>query len=337
MKTVTVVMGGQYGSEGKGKIAAHIAGDMKLSIRTGGPNAGHTFEHDDVIYKMQSIPCAFVNPNCFVAIGAGGVIDLEILRREIALVSDVEDRLLIDPQASIITQEDVLSETQLKKDIASTGKGVGAAIARKVRRKDVTLARDIDELASYIKDVSLFANELADRGANICLEGTQGFWLSLHHGEYPYVTGRDISVGTLFGDAGLSPTLLKDTILVVRTYPIRVGGNSGPLANEISWEEITQRSGYHDDILEFTTVTKKVRRVGEFDLEAVKRAVMINRPTQVALMFVDYLNHGNFGVTEEANLTSEATSMISQLENELGIPVTLIGTGPGEKHIVDRR
>lgn len=337
MTTVTVIMGGQYGSEGKGKIAAYIAPQMALSIRTGGPNAGHTFEHEGVTYKMQTIPCAFVNPNCLLAIGAGGVIDLEILRREIALVSDVKERLMIDPQASIITEADVQSETILKKSIASTGKGVGAAIAKKVLRKDVTLARDVEELEPYLRDVSLFANQLADRGAEICLEGTQGFWLSLHHGEYPYVTGRDITVGTLCGDAGISPSLIKDTILVVRTYPIRVGGNSGPLSNEISWEEITKRSGCPREILEFTTVTKKVRRVGEFDIGAVKRAVMVNRPTQIALMFVDYLNYDNFGVTEEGALTEEATLMITQLEVELGVPITLVGTGPSQNHIIDRR
>ena len=88
--------------------------------------------------------------------------------------------------------------------------------------------------------------------------------------------------------------------------------------------------------MEFTTVTKKVRRVGEFDLAAVKRAVMLNRPTQIALMFADYLNYENFGISDGDGLTADTLKFLILLEKELGVPVTLVGTGPGEKHIIDR-
>lgn len=335
---VEILIGGQLGSEGKGKIAAYLSPEHDLAIRTGGPNAGHTIEHEGRVYKLQSIPCSFINANCMLAIGAGGVIDLEILKREIQECGVTPDRLIIDPQASIITDSHVQSEVTLKGTIGSTGKGVGAAVSAKVLRGDnVPLARDIEWLQPYIGDVSGYANQFIDSGKKVFLEGTQGFGLSIHHGIYPYVTSRDISAGTICGDAGVSPLSVEEIIMVLRTYPIRVGGNSGPFPNEIDWETVTKRSGSPDPIIEMTTVTKKVRRVAEFDMDAVKRATMINRPTQIALMFIDYIDYQNRGVTDFDALTLKARDFVERVEHETSTPVTMIGTGPNNSDIIDLR
>src|SRR5207244_1038620 len=112
--TVTVLIGGQFGSEGKGKIAGYLAPECDMSIRTGGPNAGHSVEHNGKLYKLQSIPCAFTNPDCLLCIGAGGVVDVAILQKEIQECGLANDRLLIDPQAVIIESQHVNSETNLK-------------------------------------------------------------------------------------------------------------------------------------------------------------------------------------------------------------------------------
>ncbi|MGH4014819.1 MAG: adenylosuccinate synthetase [Pseudonocardiaceae bacterium] len=70
-----MVVGGQFGSEGKGKIAAYLASEMTMAIRTGGPNAGHTIENGGKFCRVQSVPCAFINPSCTLALGAGAVIE----------------------------------------------------------------------------------------------------------------------------------------------------------------------------------------------------------------------------------------------------------------------
>jgi len=333
-----VLVGGQFGSEGKGKVAAYLAPEHDMSIRTGGPNAGHTIEHEGKIYKLQTIPCSFINQNCLLAIGAGAVIDLEILNREIAECGITPNRLIIDPQAGIIDPQHVQSEIELKGRIGSTGKGVGAAVAAKtLRTPNFRVARDIKDLHQYLEDVSKYANDFIDSGKKVFLEGTQGFGLSLHHGIYPFVTSRDVTAGTICGDAGISPKSVDEIIMVLRTYPIRVAGNSGPLLNEIDWETVTKQSGYPAPLIERTTVTKNVRRVAEFDMELVKRAAMINRPTQVALMFIDYIDYQNYGKRNYDDLTPKSHDFVKKVEDETGIPITLIGTGPNNADIIDLR
>jgi adenylosuccinate synthase len=201
----------------------------------------------------------------------------------------------------------------------------------------VHLARDCGALQPYLGDVAGITNEIIARGGRVLLEGTQGFGLSLHHGTYPFVTSRDTTAGTLCGDAGVSPSLLDEIILVVRTYPIRVAGNSGPLYDEITWQEVTRAAHSPKPLIERTTVTKNVRRVGRFDLELVKRAVLINPPTQIALTFIDYIDHANAGKRHYDELTATAKRFIAMLERELGIPVTLISTGAHTAEMIDLR
>lgn len=226
----------------------------------------------------------------------------------------------------------------MKKSIGSTGKGVGAAIIGKVSRAGiVNLARDHNDLQSFLGDVATRANELIDSGGHIFLEGTQGFGLSLHHGFYPYVTSRETNAASLAGEAGISPLLIDQVILVIRTYPIRVAGNSGPLRYEVTWETVTKESKSPTDLIEKTTVTKKVRRVAKFDLDLVKKAVMLNRPTQLAINFIDYIDFKNKGICNLAELTADANKFINMVEEETGVPVTLLGTGPNNADIIDLR
>lgn len=333
-----VLVGGQFGSEGKGKVAAYLSPEHDMAIRTGGPNAGHTIEYEGKTYKMQTIPCSFVNKNCLLAIGAGGLIDLEILAREIKETNVDKKRLLIDPQAGIVEPHHSQAESDLKKRIGSTGKGVGSAIAAKsLRDPSFRLARDIPELSDYLGEVSVYANMFLDEGKKVFLEGTQGFGLSLQHGFYPYVTSRDITAGTICGDAGISPRSVEDITMVLRTYPIRVAGNSGPLKDEIDWTTVTQESKSPKPILERTTVTNNVRRVGRFDFDLVKKATMINRPTQIALMFIDYLDYQEKGKRNYEDLTQKSKDFLHKVEDQTSTRVTLIGTGPKNSDIIDLR
>lgn len=333
-----VLVGGQFGSEGKGKVAAYLAPEHDMAIRTGGPNAGHTLEYEGRLYKMQTVPCSFVNENCLLAIGAGGLIDVAILEREIQEAGIERGRLLIDPQAGVIDTQYVQAEEDLKRRIGSTGKGIGSAVAAKsLRAPDFRLARDIEELSPFLGDVSFYANKFLDEEKKVFLEGTQGFGLSLHHGFYRFVTSRDITAGTICGDAGISPRSVEEITMVLRTYPIRVAGNSGPITDEIDWATVTQESGSPEPLIERTTVTRNIRRVGRFDLDLVRRATMINRPTQIALMFIDYLDYQERGKKDYDDLSQKSKDFVHRVEDETGTPVTLIGTGPKNADIIDLR
>lgn len=335
--SVTVIVGGQYGSEGKGKIAGYLASEFSLSIRTGGPNAGHTVEHDGKRYALQSIPCAFVNEACQLAIGAGGIIDTDILLSEIERCNLDHSRLTIDPQAVVIKPEYIGDEVELTGLIGSTGKGVGAAVAAKVTRKQAVLARDVPVLAKWIGNVSQLAHRTLDNGHSVCLEGTQGFGLSLHHGTYPFVTSRDTTAGGLCSEAGVGPLDVRHVIMVIRSYPIRVAGNSGPMNEEVTWESVQTESGSPTAIAEYTTVTKRLRRVSRFDLTLVRAAALANSATEIALNFADYIDYNDRNVRDYNSLSAKTRQFIEALESSVNLPITLIGTGPEQGALVDRR
>ena len=330
---VTIVIGGQFGSEAKGKVISFLASEFDIAVRTGAPNAGHTVFKDGEIYRLQQIPATFVNQKCVLCIGAGALIKPDILRKEVER-TNTEERLFIDPQAGIIEEKHLLQESELIKKIGSTGKGCGAALADRIWRKDFKLAKDA--LKDFqIANVAEILNQGIDAGKNVLIEGTQGFGLSIFHGMYPFVTSRDTTAANFLGEAGISPRLATEIILVIRTYPIRVAGNSGPLPNEITWEELSNRIG--KKVEEVTSVTKKIRRVAEFDIEIVKKAILVNRPTQIALQFLNYLYPQDEGKNSWDSLSQEAKTYIGTLERDLGVPITLIGTAELNEGMIDRR
>jgi adenylosuccinate synthase len=173
-----------------------------------------------------------------------------------------------------------------------------------------------------------------ERGENTLLEGAQGAGLSLIHGPWPYVTSTDTNASQMAADIGLPPRFINRTVLVVRSHPIRVAGNSGPLKNEITWAELSKRLG--KEVEEKTTVTRKIRRIGEWDDDLFMAAVRINAPTSIALMFADYINPADEGKTRFGDLSVKTKSFVKYLESMSGVPVSLIGTGGHGWKIVDR-
>lgn len=333
---VSIIVGGQIGSEGKGKIAAYLSKEYDMSVRTGGPNAGHTINNRDSTTVMRLLPCAYMNPKCLLAIAAGSLIDVNILVDEIERLNIEKSRLIIDPQAGIIEKRHIEREAQLYKNWMSTGKGVGQATVDKIiRDPEFKLAKDIDLLKPYIRSVEFCVNEMLSKGKSVLIEGTQGFDLSVHHGSYPYVTSRDTTACTFAGEVGVGPSTIKDVFMILRTYPIRAA--KGPIHNETSWEQVTINAKASKKIEELTSVTKTVRRVGEFDYSLVEKAVRINKPTQIVLNFVDYLSVDDYGVRNYQDLSNETKKFIDDIEKRYGVPVTLIGTGPDLYDIVDMR
>jgi adenylosuccinate synthase len=339
---VTIVIGGQYGGEGKGKIVAHLAkrDAPDFVVRCGGPNSGHTVHLKDQIFRLRLLPAGFVNSRSRLLLAAGSIINLRLLITEIELTGIDAHRVGIDRNAAIITAEDEKRESYLglRDRIGSTLSGTGIGVVKRALRDGtIKLASDILEARPFVTDVSAEINCGIDKGQLCIVEGTQGFGLSLYHTLcYPYATSRDTTASAFLSEVGLSPMKVDSIIMAIRTFPIRVEGKSGPLKNEITWEELQQTSGYPYPISEYSTVTDRLRRIAEFDMELVRRATMVNRPTELALHGVDYLDFANKGVLDYDLLTKETKEFIWRLENELATPVTLIGTGPEQNEIVDR-
>lgn len=335
---VTVVVGGQFGSEGKGKVAYEIARrtNAAAAIRVGGPNSGHTVVGPGgkkVIFRQ--LPTAALLPDVICVLSAGSYIDKEVLFHEARIAEVSRDRLLIDPNAVVISdlERDEEEARLLGQRIGSTLTGTGAAVSRRVNRLgDVCLAQHDPQLESFVRPAVPAMRSMLAQGKRIVIEGTQGFGLSvLHSPYYPFTTSRDTTAAGFLSEAGLSPIDVDEIVLVIRAFPIRVSGNSGPLPKEISWTSLTEESGSTCDLIEFTSVTKRARRVARFDPEIVRQAVTCNNPTMIVLNHVDYVD---VTCRITAALSAKAAKFISNVERSIGKTVSHIGLGPDS--LIDR-
>lgn len=362
---ITCLVGGQYGSEGKGLIAGHIGLAHKHHVRVGGANAGHTlytFDGDEFTgpkhdkHVVRQIPCgAYANPSAKLYLGPGALISAQVLHDELMAVATWRLNrgfkppwLHVDPRAHIITDQQIQAEAAsgLKERIGSTSatarEGVGAAQAARVMRdlgcvtaKEFFTGPGAPTWPVRIGDVpSMLAQAPKNDSNRILAEGTQGYDLSLTTGDFPYVTSRNTTAAGLLADCGLAPKRLDRVIVVFRTYPIRVAGNSGPFrddSEEIDWSTIGV-----DPENERTTVTKKVRRVATFSYRQAWEACKVNGATEIALTFADYIDPeilrgaGLWDYNRGATLRGfpKVQRMVDQLEYETEVPVTMLGTGP---------
>jgi len=302
-----------------------------VAARAGvGPNAGHTVVYGGREYKMRMLPSAFTYNKCRLLIGPGVLVNPEILLQEIRLTGS-EERVGVDHQCAVIEPRHIEADRRgsLAEKIGTTGSGTGPCNAERALRV-VKLARDLPELKKFLTDVPLEVNAAIDEGKNVLIEGTQGTYLSLYHGTYPYCTSKDVTASAACSDVGLGPTKVGDVIIVFKAYTTRVG--AGPLPNELSWEEAEKRGW-----AEIATVTGRRRRSAPFNYELAKRAVMLNGATQAAITKIDVLFPECKGAKSYEGLSREAKGFIKNVEKEIKIPVALIGTGPDALEMVDRR
>jgi adenylosuccinate synthase len=250
------------------------------------------------------------------------------------------DRIGVDRNAGVIEDIDLANEQKLAlgERLGSTGSGTGSAVSRRVLRlPDFRLAEDHPKLKRFLTSVHEELRHAVRKDQSIVVEGTQGFGLSLYHAEkWPYRTSRDTTAHSFLGEVGLG-VRDHDVIMAIRTYPIRVAGESGPLPNEVTWEQVQQESEYPHPIAEFTTVTNHLRRVASFDWSVVDQAVVANSPTQIALHGADYLDYANYAATEWDRLTPSSREFVEGIEQRYDTQVTLIGTGMANEHIIDLR
>lgn len=312
------IIGGQWGSCGKGAAAAftavHLAERREMfDIVTcnSGAQAGHTSTHLGTTKVVFHLPTAALYPMHYneqiakplVYLNAGSIIDPVGLLQELRENPHIIDNFAVHPNAAVITQD--CRDAEMRDDsaqtkIASTRKGVGEALSRKVLRSGM-IAKDHPVLSRWVKRIDL--NDHMLRGASVLVEVPQGHSLSLDGPFYPHTTSRNCTVMQAMSDAGIHPQFYHQSMMVIRTFPIRVGhiegkylpsgawdpktqlGHSGghyPDQREISWEELDVKA-------EITTVTKRVRRVFTFSEQQVMEAIAQTRPGVIYLTFCDYL------------------------------------------------
>jgi adenylosuccinate synthase len=296
--TASFVCDGQFGSTGKGLAAAYLAIQHRsdLAVTNASANAGHTTVIGDRKFVTFHLPTfGVIQQDIPIYLDAGAIINPTKLLEELDTLGVKRERVKIHPRAAVITQEMIDAEGRddsAATKLASTRKGVGTALSEKIMRRS-PLAMGVPEIADMIGIYDLNW-EMQIRGRRVTVEVPQGFSLGINSGlAYPYCTSRDCTVLQAMTDAGIHPKFMGKTLMVVRTYPIRVGnivedgkqlGTSGPCYSdqvETSWEELGVKA-------EITTVTKRVRRVFTWSNKQYSDACSINRPDFVMLTFCDY-------------------------------------------------
>lgn len=343
MSNIQVIVGAQYGSEGKGALTGYLARRRGgLAVRVGGSQAGHTVIDDNGgAWPLRHIPvAAVVNPRASLLLGPGSEIDLDVLAQEIADLEaagfSVHDRLWVHPQATVIDPEHKGTEARsaLTDRLGSTAKGVGAARAERIMRRartyDMVAVPPAKKLESPLWSFYRMFDEIQ-------IEGVQGYALGLHAGWYPFCTSSDCTAIDFLAMAGIAAPWYHDVEvwMAIRPNPIRVAGNSGPMLEETTWEDLGLQP-------EYTTVTKKVRRVGHWDSELVENAAIANgvdpRATEGPLRVKAALTMADHRWPTLANRVEplswsqdEWPQGLAPMYSELtlmGIDLRLLGTGP---------
>jgi adenylosuccinate synthase len=306
----SVVIDGQFGSTGKGLAAAYqslrntdVDWHMVICTTNAAPNAGHTTVMPDgtkfVTFHMPTV--GVIHKNTTIYLNAGAIIDIPLMIEEMGTLGVDPHRVFVHPNAAVITDEDKEYERNKSSGvtaIASTQKGVGRALARKVMREGAT-AKQYHQVLSAIgvRVAPIDLNEEMRTGHAVCIETPQGMSLSLNNGFYPHCTSREVSVAQSLSDAGVSPRRLGEVLATFRTYPIRVGnivedgkllgysGDGYDDQSELAWEN------FPGVVPEKTTVTQRVRRIFTFSRKQYMDAMHRLSPTKVHLGFCDYIKN----------------------------------------------
>jgi len=298
---VHCIVDGQFGSTGKGALAAYLANhalkmDMAKyfsgAIYSGGPNSGHTcYVYDEQIVLKQLPTFAvylYLKGHIIpVYLSAGAVIDPIILREEANRYPKLP--IFVHPNAAVVTELDKEAEHSGHiAAVAGTRSGTGFALARKVMRDPAAIAGN--SLGNIAPNVIIQEHRIKPELGAYFMEVAQGFSLGINSQFYPKVTSRECTVMQGLADARIPPRMLVHTYMAIRTFPIRVGNVDGHSSgnwyfdqNETTWEKLGAQ-------VELTTVTKRIRRVATFSLDQFYEACRANYPDTVFVSHCDYLS-----------------------------------------------
>ena len=301
----TVIVGTDFGDEGKGKVVDYYAQVVDVVVRyAGGPNAGHTIYYNGAKIVLRLVPSGIFNEGVRCILAQGMVIDPIVLSKEILNLRhkgiDLADRLHVSNRAHVITAKHIEDDkgSPLCNKVGTTKKGIGPAYTDKASRsglrihdlitatdKDMTWLRSIaggkeeavelkeaiDIIRPFVTDTAYLVNTCIASGHEVLFEGAQGTMLDIDHGTYPFVTSSNSIAGGACTGSGVGPNKIGQVVGITKAYSTRVG--DGPFPTEVNGdisETIRQAGG------EFGSVTKRPRRIGWFDVPLTKYAAMIN-------------------------------------------------------------
>lgn len=318
----TVVVGAQWGDEGKGKIIDILAVDADIIVRyQGGNNAGHTVVVGEDEFILHLIPSGILHKGKTCIIGNGVVVDPAALLDEIKMLREkgikVDGNLLVSETAHIIFPYHKVIDKRRGAKIGTTGRGIGPCYVDKMARCGIRAIDLVNKdslrkklqanlegsaefdfekiytqyleygrsIQKYFANVPVVLNKAISGKKRILFEGAQGTLLDIDHGTYPYVTSSSSTAGGAMTGTGVGPTRIDKVIGVVKAYTTRVGEGPFPTEFEEDLMEKIRRKGK-----EFGATTNRPRRCGWFDAIIVRHAVIVNGLSEIAVTKLDVLD-----------------------------------------------
>ena len=296
-----VVVGSQWGDEGKGKITDYLAQKADIVARyQGGNNAGHTIEFNGQKFALRLIPSGIFSGND-VILGNGMVINPKALLEEMKYLNDANistDKIMIkkgigptyvDKYERVgIRMGEFIDEELFKERLEE------ALASKKAQYPELTCSAEeiFEEYKEYAKiiapmvcDTGVVLDECFQTGKNVLFEGAQGTMLDIDYGTYPFVTSSHPGANGVAEGSGIGPLYINEAVGIVKAYTTRVG--SGAFPTEIEGELADQiRERGH----EYGTVTKRARRIGWFDAVVVNQSRRMSSLTGISLMLLDVLS-----------------------------------------------
>lgn len=368
-----VLIGLQFGDEGKGKIIDMLSKNYDIISRyNGGNNCGHTLYHEGNKIVLHLIPSGIVHEHTKNFLGNGMVIDphslmIEILRVE-KHIPNVRERIFISKNAHIVTPYNILEDREKGGNIGTTLKGIGPCYRDKIYRKGYRvkdfvgeniniepidmLGKDQDEFdmfekfnegISFLKTLNIVDSSwLRKQEGKILAEGGQGAMLDIDHGTYPYVTSSTVvSSGAATGLA-MPPQSIKRVYGIFKAYITRVG--NGELVTELTNNvgEYIQEAGN-----EFGATTGRPRRCGWLNLDELKDSIELNGVTDLVMTKADVLENmeqvevyfnGQYHIFkgwEKSDLSDKnLIKYINFIEKKLGKKIDILSISPEREGII---
>src|SRR6266536_3104698 len=295
----TILIGMQWGDEGKGKIIDVLTARADIVVRSqGGNNAGHTVIYRGVKYVLHLIPSGILRRGKTCVIGNGVVVD------PVALVGEIDglrklgiridkNLLLSDCTHLVLPYHRLLDEQrELRRGrIGTTKRGIGPAYGDKAARTGLRVSDLMqplvfsEKLRPYVTNTMIYLHRAMDRGKKILFEGAQGTFLDIDHGTYPYVTSSNTTAGGACTGTGVPPRRMDRVVGVMKAYSTRVGEGALPT------EDVQLTQMLHNLGREFGATTGRKRRCGWFDAVATRYACMINGIDEIAITNLDGRDH----------------------------------------------
>lgn len=359
-RDVDVILGSQYGDEGKGAVAKNLADNAEFAgqpyrwtSRTGAQNAEHRFIHTGIASGASDFCCRVLPSACcyrdgiLAILGAGHCFIPSHLIKEATHLGIPKERIYCDVNAMWLREDHASSNLEIGNQRGTTGWGIGQAIAEKVRRKPGTnLIGNNPDLQQWLGknlcDVPRLIGQINGPGL---MEGSQGAMLSLNHGHYPYCTAKDVTAPAMAAELGISHKRIRHVYGVARLVMMRVPGPSGPTGSaELSYDEVEERTSLrlpHHTRLQGDTSRWKAsnrpdqaeeERLFELSMEELYKSHLLNGYDAIAVTFTDFHRQGNYRATSWSELHQDTRDLIEEIDRQIA-PVFLVRTGKGEKDL----